>query len=57
LLRVHFLAYVLHDGGGVGGVREDVEGVVEDGGEEARGVSETDHGDFVGSESLDDVVD
>jgi hypothetical protein len=57
LLGVHLGADVLDDGAGFRGAGEHVEGVVEDGGEEAGRVAEADERDFVGGEPLDDVID
>lgn len=57
LFGVHLGTDVLDDGAGFGGAGEDIEGVVEDGGQEASWVAEADERDFVGGKSLDDVVD
>lgn len=56
LLGVHFGPDVLDDGPRLAGASQDVERVVQDGGQQTGGVAEADQGDFVRGEALNDVV-
>src|SRR6266699_5230918 len=56
LFSIHLVSDIGDDGTRLGRPGKDVQRVVQDGGEKSRLMAEADHGDFVGVESLDDVV-